>query len=191
MKPGGPVPELRVPLERLQRLEALRTWEVVVEAFRVQEGDDPLRVGDVSVATEQTVRVELILDQVREGVTATGVVSTTWTGECSRCLRPVEGTATAEIEELFEENPSEGESYPLDEEFIDLKPMVREAILLELPVGVVRCGTQEECSQLSSEHLGTSEGDEDPEKPVSHDPRWAPLDALVFENEEEPQRDQE
>ncbi|MED5551135.1 MAG: YceD family protein [Actinomycetota bacterium] len=169
----------------------MRTWEVVVEAFRVQEGDDPLRVGDVSVATEQTVRVELILDQVREGVTATGVVSTTWTGECSRCLRPVEGTATAEIEELFEENPSEGESYPLDEEFIDLKPMVREAILLELPVGVVRCETQEECSQLSSEHLGTSEGDEDPEKPVSRDPRWAPLDALVFENEEEPQRDQE
>ena len=78
------------------------------------------------------------LDQVREGVVATGVISTTWNGDCSRCLRPVEGMATTEVEELFEEHPREGESYPLHQEFIDLEPMVRDAILLELPVGVVR-----------------------------------------------------
>ena len=180
--------ELRVPLERLQRPEPLRNWNADFDASLLRDDDDPLRVGDVTVTAGKTIRVELILDQVREGVVAAGIVSATWNGDCSRCLRSVEGIATAEVEELFEEHPREGESYLLHEEFIDLEPMVRDAILLELPVGVVRCVLTEECSDLSPEYLGDTEEEVDSEESPVADPRWAPLRALVFEEEEE-QRD--
>jgi uncharacterized metal-binding protein YceD (DUF177 family) len=66
--------------------------------------------------------------------------------------------------------------------------MVRDAILLELPVGVVRCVLTEECSDLSPEYLGDTEEEVDSEESPVADPRWAPLRALVFEEEEE-QRD--
>ena len=186
MIPGSPAPELRVPLERLQRLKPLRTWNVDFEASRLKDGDVPLQVGDVSVIADKTIRVELVLDQTSEGVMVAGVVSTTWSGDCSRCLRPVEGTATAEVEELFEEHPREGESYLLHEEFIDLEPMVRDAILLELPVGVVRCLRREECSDLSLKFLGAMDEEGDSEASAVVDPRWAPLEALVFDEEEGP-----
>lgn len=180
--------ELRVPLERLQRPEPLRIWNADFDASLLRDGDDPLRVGDVMVTGGKSIRVELILDQVREGVVAAGIVSTTWNGDCSRCLRPVEGIATAEVEELFEEHPREGESYLLHEEFIDLEPMVRDAILLELPVGVVRCVLAEDCADLSPEYLKDMEDEVDSEGSPAADPRWAPLQALIFE-EEEDQRD--
>ena len=67
-----------------------------------------------------------------------------------------------------------------------LEPMVRDAILLELPVGVVRCLRREECSDLSLKFLGTMDEEGDSEASAVVDPRWAPLEALVFEEEEGP-----
>ena len=41
---------------------------------------------------------------------------------------------------MFEADPTdEGETYPLDGDQIDLEPMVRDAVLLELPLGPL-CG---------------------------------------------------
>jgi|TARA_B110000263_G_scaffold123758_1_gene107633 uncharacterized metal-binding protein YceD (DUF177 family) len=62
--------------------------------------------------------------------------------------------------------------------------MVRDAILLELPVGVVRCVLTEECSDLSPEYSSDTE-EADSEASPAADPRWAPLQALVFEEEED------
>lgn len=185
----NPVPELHVPLERLHRIEPLRTWEVAIEVSQLQADDNPLQVGDVSIVESRNVRVELTLDQVREGVTVAGVITAAWNGECSRCLRPVEGVATADVEELFEEHPREGESYPLGEEFIDLEPMVRDALLLELPVGVVRCSLREECSRLAPHYSSSSEQGDGSEEVSTVDPRWAPLDSLNFDEQKDPETD--
>ena len=38
------------------------------------------------------------------------------------------------VDELFETHPLEGETYKLDDDVIDLEPMVRDASLLELPL---------------------------------------------------------
>jgi len=38
------------------------------------------------------------------------------------------------VDELFELVPLDGETYQLDEDVIDLEPMVRDALLLELPL---------------------------------------------------------
>ena len=38
------------------------------------------------------------------------------------------------VDELYETHPLEGETYPLDDDIIDLEPLVRDALLLELPL---------------------------------------------------------
>ncbi len=186
MSPRGPSPELLVPLERLHRRDPLREWSVVVPAAGLA-GDGPeLRVADVSVSPGARVAVEVVLDQVSEGVMVTGTVTCTWSGPCARCLHRVEGDAVAEVGELFETVPEEGESYPLGEEVLDLTPMVRDAVLLELPIAAVRCPFPEPCEHLPDELRQPPDDEDEAEDPTSAqtgDPRWAALDELVFDDD--------
>ena len=175
---------LKVPLERLQRLEPIRTWQVEVRAAELQDLEAPLHIGDVLVPSDHLVVIDLVLDKVSEGVAVSGKVGVNWAADCARCLRQIDGEATAEVEELFEQDPREGESYLLGDEFLDLAAMVREAILLELPVGVVRCVDSQECSDAAPSY-GAGKNDPSGETPESEmgDPRWAALDELVFDEE--------
>lgn len=184
MRDASPHPELRFPLERLQRLDPIRKWKVEVRASLLQDLDSPLQVGDISLPPDEVVLVDLLIDPIRGGVAVNGKVSVNWNAECSRCLRQVDGCAVAEVEELFEEHPREGESYKLGEEFIDLEPMIRDAVLLELPVGVIRCAAPEECLAAAPAYQASdNNSDEDQDPKESKDPRWAVLDDLTFEDE--------
>lgn len=175
---------LRVPLERLQRLEPIRTWKVEVSAAQLEDLEAPLQIGDVLIPSDHLVAINLVLDKVSEGVVVSGKVAVNWIADCARCLRQIDGQAAAEIEELFEQNPREGESYLLGDEFLDLTVMVREAILLELPVGVVRCVNVQECSEAAPSYgEKKNESSEEVSESDLRDPRWAALDELVFEEE--------
>ena len=72
MRDARPHPELRFPLERLQRLDPNRQWKVEVRAAVLQDLDSPLQVGDVSLLPDEVVLVDLLVDQVRGGVTVYG-----------------------------------------------------------------------------------------------------------------------
>ncbi len=74
------------------------------------------------------------LERVPDGIVVRGTLSTAWASACSRCLEPVGGDISVHVDELFELVPLEGETYQLDEDVIDLEPMVRDALLLELPL---------------------------------------------------------
>jgi uncharacterized protein len=79
------------------------------------------------------------------------------------------------VDELFEEEPIEGETYRLDHDVLDLEPMVRDALALELPPAPV---CQEACQGLcptcgiDRNHATCDCGAEEP------DPRWAALRSL-------------
>ena len=153
--------QLRVPLERLHRRPPEREWSVAVRAEELVEAGEELKVADVRVSESSDVVIDVALDPVSEGVMVTGSVTSTWSGACARCLEVVEETATAEVGELFETRPREGESYLLDEEFADLAPMVRDAVLLELPIGAVSCPHPDPCPHLPVElQAAEDEGDE-------------------------------
>ena len=49
--------------------------------------------------------------------------------QCSRCLRPVHREVVTAVRELFETEPIEGQTYPLEGEEIDLELPVRDALL--------------------------------------------------------------
>ena len=75
-----------------------------------------------------------MLERVPEGIVVRGTLAAAWSAACSRCLEPVGGEISVHVDELFETVPLEGETYKLDEDVIDLEPMVRDALLLELPL---------------------------------------------------------
>jgi len=134
-----------------------------------------LAVVGTAVPDGAEVVVDTLLAWVTDGLLATGTVHAPWTGECRRCLGPVSGQLAVEFCELFEDTPRDGESYQLRLDTIDLAPLAREAILLDLPLAPVCApdcaGLCPVCgADLNDGPCGCA--------PASVDPRWAALDVL-------------
>jgi uncharacterized protein len=139
---------------------------------------DGLEVLGSHVVEGAPVTLDLELQALNEGVVAKGTVSAPWTGECRRCLTTVDAVLTTDVMEIFEDEPVEGETSKLDHDRIDLEPMAREAVLLELPLAPL---CKEDCAGLCAEcgadrnQLDCGHGTE------AVDDRWAALGDLKFE----------
>lgn len=178
MSPRDPERSLSVPLRLLER--GRLSWSATVRASDLAEPgvDDELRIADAEVPLDSEVRVDVTLELISGGVSAGGHVAAAWRGPCARCWTPLEGEARADVREVFAAEPREGEQYLLHPEHVDLAPMVREAILLELPIEAIACPHREPCPNLPSE-LGSAGEDPAQDEPAElGDPRWAPLEAL-------------
>ncbi len=138
----------------------------------------PLEVVDIRMPAGATVRVDVRLESVNEGIVAKGTVTAPWEGECRRCLEPVRGTLRSEVLEVFEAEPKEGETLLLDGVTIDLEPVAREAIMLELPIAPL---CTDDCKGLCPT-CGADLNEVDCDcTPVAADPRWAGLEGLTFD----------
>ena len=102
-----------------------------------------LAVTGSAVPSGGEVVVDADVEIVAGGVVVTGKVTTAWVGECRRCLRPVSGQLVAEVREVYERDArararagddDEIDTYPLTGEVLDLTPLARDAVLLELPL---------------------------------------------------------
>ena len=131
--------------------------------------------------------VDLELEALSNGLTATGTVTVPWEGACRRCLDPVRGDAVAEVKEVFDPNPVDGETYPMGDDQVDLEPMVRDAALLALPLAPL-CGP--ECRGPAPDLFPAMPEDQfddglpdDPDalEPPA-DPRWSALGDLRFDS---------
>ena len=139
---------------------------------------EELRVIDTRMPGGSPVVVDVRLESVNEGVVATGSVTAPWEGLCRRCLERVAGTLRADVLEVFEAEPSEGETLLLDGDRIDLEPVAREVILLGLPMAPL---CREDCKGLCPTcGVALDEGSCDC-APVTTDPRWAGLEGLSFD----------
>ncbi|MGH9187420.1 MAG: YceD family protein [Acidimicrobiales bacterium] len=137
-----------------------------------------LALSSAWVPDDADVTADLVLESQHESLTATGTVRAAWLGECRRCLRPVAGVADAHVQEVFERHPTEGETYALGGDQVDLEPMIRDAALLALPLTPL-CA--EVCAgPAPAVHPVRVEAD-DGDGRASPDPRWAALDRLRFD----------
>ncbi|MEM8708407.1 MAG: DUF177 domain-containing protein [Actinomycetota bacterium] len=137
-----------------------------------------LAVGERSIV-EGRLDVDLIVEAVTEGIVASGTVSGVSRAPCRRCLDDVDEPFEADIREVFERNPTEGETWPIEDERIDLTPVVREWALLSLPLAPL-CG--EDCAGPEPDRFPAQAYVEpDPEAEPPRDERWAALDALSFD----------
>jgi uncharacterized protein len=146
-----------------------------VEADAVLPG---LTTSTAAVPDGAEVHVVASVESTASGsVSVTGQVRAPWVGECRRCLRAVDGALTADVAEVFETSPVEGETYPLVDELVDLEPMVRDAVLLALPLAPL---CTDDCRGPRPDDFPVEPVADEPaaDAPPARDPRWAALDQL-------------
>ncbi|SFL82485.1 YceD family protein [Geodermatophilus ruber] len=137
------------------------------------------RVELMAVAEGAPLHLRLRLESVMEGVLVSGEVEVPVVGSCARCLEPIEDSFTLDVQELFayegsttEATSEEDEVRRVEGDHLDLEPMVRDLVVLGLPL-TPTC--TEDCAGLCVD-CGQRLDDLPPDH--AHevvDPRWAGL----------------
>jgi len=141
----------------------------------------------ITVPEGADMSLTLELTSVSEGVLVSGSVVAPVTGECGRCLRPIEKTLRFRVQELFafedsttDETTEEDEVGRLQGDLIDLEPTLRDAVVLALPANPLcrpDCrGLCQECGALWDDLPADHSHNES-------DPRWAALGKLTMTEE--------
>jgi uncharacterized protein len=137
------------------------------------------RVELIGVPAGGDVRLRLRLESVMEGVLVTGDLDVPVVGSCARCLEPVEDTLHLDVQELYayegsttEATSEEDEVRRIDGDFLDLEPLARDTVVLNLPLAPV---CTEDCAGLCVDC-----GQRLDDLPADHthevvDARWAAL----------------
>ena len=128
-----------------------------------------------------TSHLHLRLESVMEGVLVTGDLDVPVIGSCARCLEPIEDTLHLDVQELYayegsttEATSEEDEVRRIEGDFLDLEPLVRDTVVLSLPLAPV---CTEDCAGLCVDC-----GQRLDDLPADHshevvDARWAGLAA--------------
>lgn len=139
---------------------------------------DDLGISASRVPEGEPVRVEVELQAVNDGIVAVGTVRASWVGECRRCLKEARGEVGAEVQEIYERDPVEGETRKLAGIEVDLTELARDAVLLELPLApLCRADCAGLCPTCGAD-LNESGCDCVVE---TKDPRWAALEDITFD----------
>ncbi|HVC67019.1 MAG TPA: DUF177 domain-containing protein [Acidimicrobiales bacterium] len=183
--PDDAGPPAAVPVEELRRVR--RPFLVQVAALRKQNGATRVEhreglipgLGAVSVVVpdDEPVVLDVTLASYPGGITVDGTVTAGWHGECRRCGGPVAGRMSARVRERFAPRGGtdrDEEAYPLEGDELDLEPLARDAVLLELPLAPL-CA--DDCAGLCPT-CGANRNTETCGCAPVGDPRWAALDAL-------------
>lgn len=177
-----------IPLTHLQRRPG-NMWETECE-FEVPS-DMGVALAHIDPATKISAHIRL--ESVMEGVLVTAELSYHVDAECSRCLDPLDWSDSANVMELFlypetdsrgrvlggasdyDGDSGEGETvtHYVVNDSVDLEEVVRDAIVLELPLQPLcdpRC--QGLCPTCGEKLSG------EPHHHETLDPRWSALEAL-------------
>lgn len=150
----------------------------MVEVERTAPAPSGLGTDVVGVPSGAPVELHLRLESVVEGVLVSGVCRTQASGECVRCLDPVTIDLELDLQELFA-YPDAGaadaeEIAQVEDELVDFQPVLRDAVVLALPLQPV---CRDDCLGLCAT-CGARLNDEPEHQHDQVDPRWAALGAL-------------
>ncbi|WP_051196978.1 YceD family protein [Jonesia quinghaiensis] len=144
----------------------------------------------MSIPEGDKLTVDVRLESVVEGVLVSGTVSGVARGECVRCLDEVVEDISTSIQELYfypdraqlaaEDGDESSEVVVLENNEIDLEPLLRDSVVFELPFQPL-CSP--DCPGLCSE-CGVHLADEVDHAHDNVDPRWSTLQTLLNETKE-------
>lgn len=141
-------------------------------------------IGGLSTSTARIpdgtlVSVDVTLDSIQEGIVLSARLDVPWRGDCRRCLEPTSGVVEVEVHEVYRVDPLE-DMLPIENESIDVSSAISDAAVLSLPIAPL-CAP--DCRGPSPEEFPVVTSDTEQERPV--DPRWAALDAVRFDSDDE------
>ncbi|WP_130865709.1 YceD family protein [Acidipropionibacterium timonense] len=134
-----------------------------------------LGVDMIAVPEGSSIDIDLRLESVVEGILVTGTAEVVLEGECSRCLTPIEGHRAFDLQELYFYPDREAEEDVLrvgDDDTVDLDPVLRDAVVLNLPFNPL---CQPDCLGLCPDCGVNLNDDPDHDHGDRIDPRWAAL----------------
>lgn len=146
------------------------------------------RMGNAVIGVEPgaSLHAAVRLEALHDGILVTAEVDTTATGECVRCLQEISNPVEVEFQEVFAYSEDEAFDYQVQDDHVDLEPVVRDLVVLSLPFQPV---CQEDCLGMCPQcgvRLLDNPGHEH-EEPI--DPRWAALAGLDGLTEATPSND--
>lgn len=133
------------------------------------------------------VELDLRLEAVMEGVLLTGTATAVLEGECVRCLEPIEDEIHARLQELYvypdqhakatehDDRDLDDETSLLEDDLIDLEPLLRDAVVLALPFQPL---CRDDCPGLCTVCGARLADEPDHTHHAPIDPRWAGLEQL-------------
>lgn len=125
-------------------------------------------------AVRGPIDLQIHLESVLGGLEVTGTLSAGWQGSCRRCLESIEQAVQQELREVFASAPNDDETYPIHDGEVDLTPMVRDCLVLALPIAPL---CSEDCVGPAPDVYPMNQPETAAEDRPK-DPRWAALDAL-------------
>jgi uncharacterized protein len=129
------------------------------------------------------IDLDLRLESVHDGILVSGTAAVAIHGECSRCLDPIDYDLDVYVQELYVFDPAadggedseDDQMYEVQDETIDLEPMLRDAVITQLPFQPV---CREDCQGLCAQCGARLEDDPGHHHEVL-DPRWSALSGLL------------
>ncbi len=157
-------------------------YDLMHRPGELRERELDITVGDemanavIGVRTGSELHADVRLESLHDGILVTADIDGTASGECVRCLIDVTEPVRVEIQELFAYSHDKAFEYEVNDDLVDLEPVIRDAVVLSLPFQPVcqdDClGLCPQCGVRLLDHPGHQH-----EAPI--DPRWAALGGLA------------
>ena len=146
---------------------------------RTVEAPADLGIEVIGVPEGSPVELDLRLEAVGEGVLVTGTAEVRLAGQCVRCLVDVSDSSVADFQELYvypgneaDDADTEDEIRHLVGDLLDLEPVLRDSVVLDLPL---RPLCRPDCAGLCPECGADLNADPDHAHEDTVDPRWSGL----------------
>ena len=131
---------------------------------------------DEMIQVTEPVRYDLILERLNQSVLVQGSLKVQLECECVRCLQPFSRPLV--LDPWLCDLPLEGEDrVPVENDFVDLTPFVREDILLAFPQHPL---CEPDCRGLLATERNSSESTSVDDQAIGSPSAWAELNKLKF-----------
>jgi uncharacterized protein len=144
-------------------------------SLEATETVEEIGVVDSRYAPHALVDIVLHLESTSDALVVTGAVNVPWHDTCRRCLETATGVTRSEVHEVYQAVVTDPDAYQLPADVLDLRPMVRELVVLDAPLAPLCSQT---CAGLCPV-CGTNRNVQRCECTAEvSDMRWAALDEL-------------
>jgi uncharacterized protein len=151
---------------------------------RTVEAPADLGIAVIAVPPGSPVELDVMLESVVEGVLVTGSANVRLQGECVRCLTEISDELEVDLQELYVypgSDATEEEAGRLEGDLVDLEPLLRDAVVTELPFQPL---CRDDCHGLCPSCGADLNVDPAHAHGATMDPRWEILSVLERHDEE-------